>query len=174
MGNPEISSAGWNKFTGMHSIQFLNGNNISGVKLGIGKNTPEASYSAMGLGGYDFGSKQPCMAALGSVEKKYNSEHNQLWLSRELYGEIIKEKGFFDSKLTYTPAKANAQVGKVNVSFDPRLAVHFNGDGVTPQVETLTTVAAPLSKDGRLFGYILFQTYGTENQSINFGFNYGI
>lgn len=93
----------------------------------------------------------------------------------------MKQKGVFDSKLTYTPAKVNAQLGKVNLSFNPRVAVHFNGDGVTPKLETLTTVAAPLTKDNKLSGYAMFQTYDTthlfnqdsrNNMSVNVGLSY--
>ena len=93
----------------------------------------------------------------------------------------MKEKGVFDSKLTYTPVKTNVQLGKVNVSFNPRVAVHFNGNGVTPQLETLTTAALPLTKDNKLSFYALFQTYDTthildkgsyNNMSVNAGLSY--
>ena len=179
MTNPEIPSSSWNLYTGTHSIQFLNGVNISGVKFGANKNTPTTSYSVMGLGGYDSGSKKPCFATLGTIERKYNSENKKVWLSQEVYGEAIVEKGVFNSKLTYTPAKLNAQLGKVNVSFTPRAAVNFSGGSVKPAVETLTAAALPLTKD--VMAYALLQTYNTthlfssgtnNNVSVNAGITY--
>ena len=181
MGNPKVTPASWNMYTGVHSIQFLNGNNLSGVKFGANTNTPQTSYNVMGLGGYDSSTKQPCFVALGTVEQKYNPDNNKVWVSQELYGEALVEKGVFASKVTYTPVKVNAQLGKVNVSFTPRAAVNFNGEGITPRIETLTTVAAPLTKDNKLSAYALFQTYDTahlfspgtnNNMSINAGLTY--
>ena len=85
-----------------------------------------------------------------------------MWLSQELYGEFLKEKGVFDSKLAYTPVKVNSNLSKNwGLSFDPRMAVHINSDGLTPQVETLTTISGKIYK--KLSGYALFQTYDTTN-----------
>ena len=163
------------------TFQFFNGNNLSGVSFGVGKNTPKTSYYGTLLVGNDFGNKQPCAVGLGFIERKYNTDNKKVWFSRELYGEAMKQKGVFDSKITYTPAKVNAQLGKVNVSFTPRVATHFNKDGVTPKIETLTTVAAPLTKDNRLSGYAMYQTYDTtklfnkgshNNMSFNVGLTY--
>lgn len=61
---------------------------------------------------------------------------------------------------------------KVNLSFDPRLAVHINKDGLTPQLETLTTVSAPITEN--LSWYALFQTYSTSGSLGDIGVNGGI
>ena len=55
--------------------------------------------------------------------------------------------------------------------------MHINKDGFTPQMETLTTVSAPITK--KLSGYALFQTYDTTNlfkkgSYNNIGINGGI
>ena len=174
-------SSGLNKDITLRTFQFLNGNNTSGVSFGIGKKTKQTSYYGACLVGNDFATKQPCVVALGSIEKKYKPDKSNVWMSCELYGEALKEKGVFDSKLTYAPAKVNALIGKVNISFDPRVAMHFNSKGITPQIETLTTVAAPLTKDNKLSAYAIFQTYDTDhlfthssnnNVSINLGLSY--
>lgn len=71
---------------------------------------------------------------MGFIDRRYTNNNKKVWLSQELYGEILKEKGMFDSKVAYTPLKLNTMLSKkVNLSFDPRLAVHINKDGFTPQ-----------------------------------------
>lgn len=181
MGNPAKIQSTTTLGTTLRTFQFLNGNNLTGVSLDVNKNTGKTNYFGAGFAGYDFAGKQPCVVALGSVERKYQSKNNKVWLSQELYGEAMKEKGVFDSKLTYTPAKVNAQLGKVNVSFDPRVAVHFNSDGVAPKLETLSIISAPLTKNNKLSGFAIFQTYDTthllnqeskNNISVNLGLNY--
>lgn len=178
MGSPEKVQSNINIGVTARTFQFLNGNNLTGLSLDVTKQTPKTSYFGACFAGNDFGNKQPCAVLLGSVEGKYNNSNNKVWLSQELYGEAMKEKGIFDSKLTYTPLKTNAQLGKVNISFDPRVAVHFNKDGLTPQVETLTIAAAPLTRNNKLSAFALFQTYDTthslskDNISINAGLSY--
>jgi len=173
--NQSITSLG----TTLRTFQFANGNNMTGVSFDVNKNTGKTNYFGAGLVGYDFGNHQPCVVALGSIESKSNPENKSFWLSQELYGEIMKEKGVFDSKVTYTPTKVNFQLGKVNLSFNPRVALHFNEDGVTPKLETLTTAVVPFNN--KLSGYAMLQTYDTthlfnqdskDNISFNFGINY--
>jgi len=147
----------------LRTFQFFNGNNLTAVGAGFGKNGKKTAAYATPLVGYDFGNKQPMLGAFGFIDRKYTSNPNKkVWLSQELYGELLKEKGVFDSKVAYTPVKVNANLSKkVSLTFDPRLAVHINDSGFTPQMETLTTISAPINKN--LSGYALFQTYDTTN-----------
>ena len=146
----------------LRTFQFLNGNNLTGVGAGIGKSKGKLSAYITPLGGYDFANTQPWIGALGILDLKYKNNNKKLWMSQELYGEFLKEKGGFDSKVAYTPLKLNTMLSKkVSLSFDPRLAVHINNDGFTPQMETLTTVSAPINKN--LSFYVLGQTYDTTN-----------
>ncbi len=166
------------KDVSLRTFQFLNGNNLTGVGAGFGINKGKVSAYATPLAGYDFANKKPWIGGMGFIDRRYTNNNKKVWLSQELYGEILKEKGMFDSKVAYTPLKLNAMLSKkVNLSFDPRLAVHINKDGFTPQVETLTTVSAPITK--KLSGYALFQTYDTthlfeKGSSANIGINGGI
>ena len=145
----------------LRTFQFLNGNNLTAVGAGFGKNKGRVYAYATPLAGYDFANKKPWIGGMGFIDKRY-ANNKKVWLSQELYGEFLKEKGTFDSKVAYTPLKLNAMLSKkVNLSFDPRLAVHINKDGFTPQMETLTTVSAPITK--KISGYALFQTYDTTN-----------
>ena len=144
------------------TFQFLNGNNLTGLGAGFGKNKGKLSAYVTPLAGYDFANKQPWFGGMGFFDRRYTSNNKKVWLSQELYGEFLKEKGVFDSKFAYTPLKLNSMISKkVNLSFDPRVAVHANKDGLTPQMETLTTISGPISKN--LSGYALFQTYDTTN-----------
>jgi len=146
----------------LRTFQFLNGNNLTAVGTGFGKNKGKLSAYISPLAGYDSANKKPWIGAFGFLDRRYTNNAKKVWLSQELYGEFLKEKGVFDSKIAYTPLKLNAMLSKkVNLSFDPRLAVHMNKDGLTPQMETLTTVSAPITK--KLSGYALFQTYDTTN-----------
>ncbi len=162
----------------LRTFQFLNGNNLTAVGTGFGKNKKKLSAYISPLAGYDFANKKPWIGAFGFLDRTYTNNGKKVWLSQELYGEFLKEKGVFDSKVAYTPLKLNAMLSKkVNFSFDPRLAVHINNDGLTPQMETLTTVSAPITK--KLSGYALFQTYDTTNlfkkgSYNNIGINGGI
>lgn len=162
----------------LRTFQFLNGNNLTGVGAGFGKTKEKLSAYITPLVGYNFANKKPWIGAFGFLERRYTKNNKSIWLSQELYGEFLKEKGNFDSKLAYTPIKLNTMLSKkVNLSFDPRLAVHINKDGLTPQMETLTTVSAPITK--KLSGYALFQTYDTTNlfkqgSHNNIGINGGI
>ena len=146
----------------LRTFQFLNGNNLTGVGYGFGKNKGKWSAYVTPLAGYDFANKKAWLGAFGFLDRRYTKNNKNLWLSQELYGEFLKEKGNFDSKVAYTPLKLNTMLNKkVSLTFDPRLAVHINDDGLTPKMETLTTVSAPLYKN--LSGYALFQTYDTTN-----------
>ena len=162
----------------LRTFQFLNGNNLTGLGAGIGKNKGKMSAYITPLIGYDFANKKPWIGAFGFLDRRYVNNVKKVWLSQELYGEFLKEKGVFDSKIAYTPLKLNVMLSKkVNLSFDPRLAVHINKDGLTPQMETLTTISAPITK--KLSGYALFQTYDTTNlfkkgSCNNIGINGGI
>lgn len=162
----------------LRTFQFLNGNNLTGSGFGFGKNKGKLSAYITPLIGYDFANKKPWIGAFGFLDRRYKSNNKNVWLSQELYGEFLKEKGMFDSKVAYTPLKLNTMLSKkVSLSFDPRLAVHINSDGFKPQMETLTTISAPIYK--KLSGYALFQTYDTTNLfkkgSIdNIGINGGI
>ena len=167
------------KDVSLRTFQFFNGNNLTAVGAGFGKNGKKTAAYATPLVGYDFGNKQPMLGAFGFIDRKYtDNPKKKVWLSQELYGELLKEKGVFDSKVAYTPVKVNANLSKkVNLTFDPRLAVHINDNGLTPQMETLTTVSAPVNKN--LSGYVLFQTYDTTNifkkgAEDNIGINGGI
>ena len=168
------------KDVSLRTFQFLNGNNLTALGAGFGKNYKKKTTAYIApLAGYDSSNKQPWVGAFGFIDKRYSNKPDaKVWLSRELYGEFLKEKGVFDSKLAYTPVKLNSKLSKkVSLSFDPRMAVHINGDGLTPQVETLTTISAPINKN--LSGYALFQTYDTANlfksgAEANMGINGGI
>lgn len=183
MGEPNISTNNVNYNVLLRTFQFLNGNNITGASFAAGKQTSKTSYYGSCVLGYDFGNQQSCGVVLGSVEKKYNTGNKKVWMSQELYGEAMKEKGVFDSKITYTPAKFNAQLGKVNVSFDPRVAVHFDGTSFKHNIETLTIAAMPLTKNNKVSVYGIFQTYDTANLfksgsynniSVNAGISYSL
>lgn len=162
----------------LRTFQFLNGNNLTGSGFGFGKNKGKLSAYITPLIGYDFANKKSWLGAFGFLDRRYKNSNKSVWLSQELYGEFFKEKGIFDSKVAYTPLKLNTMLSKkVSLSFDPRLAVHINGDGFTPQMETLTTISAPITK--KLSGYALFQTYDTTNlfksgSLDNIGINGGI
>ena len=147
----------------LRTFQFLNGNNLTGMGAGIGTSYNKSNLYITPLAGYDFASKQPWIGGMGFIDRRYkNNPSKNVWLSQELYGEIVKEKGAFDSKIAYTPLKINSNIfKKISLSFDPRLAVHINGNGLTPQIETLTTFSGKIYK--RLSGYALFQTYDTIN-----------
>lgn len=145
----------------LRTFQFLNGNNLTAVGAGFGKNKGKLSAYISPLAGYDFANKKPWVGAFGFLDRRYTN-NGKKGLSQEWYMEFLKEKGGFDSKVTYTPLKFYAMLSKkVNLSFTPRLAVHINKAGLTPQMETLTTVSASITK--RLSGYALFQTYDTTN-----------
>lgn len=162
----------------LRTFQFLNGNNLTGLGAGIGKNKGKLSAYITPLAGYDFANKKPWIGGMGFLDRRYTNSNKKVWLSQELYGEFLKEKGMFDSKAAYTPLKLNAMLSKkINFSFDPRLAVHINKDGFTPQMETLSTISAPINKN--LSGYALFQTYDTTNLfkkgcTDNIGINAGL
>ncbi len=162
----------------LRTFQFLNGNNLTGFGAGVGKNKGKVSAYATPLAGYDFANKRPWIGGMGFIDRRYTLNDKRFWLSQELSVEVLKEKKFFDSKIAYTPLKLNTKLTKkVGLSFDPRLAVHFNKAGLTPQMETLTTVSGPLTK--KLSGYALFQTYDTTNifkkgSAGNIGINGGI
>lgn len=148
----------------LRTFQFLNGNNLTAFGFGFGKNGKRTSAYISPLAGQDFANKKPWIGAFGFLDRSYSKNSNKkVWLSQELYGEFSKEKGGFDSKVAYTPIKLNANISpKVNVSFDPRVAVHYDGHKFNkPQVETLTTFFVPINK--RMSAYALFQTYDTAN-----------
>lgn len=163
----------------LRTFQTLNGNNLTAIGTGFGKNYEKTSLYATPLFGYDFANGQPFLGGFASMDRRYSRDKSRrVWLAQELYGEFLKEKGIFDSKITYTPLKLNAKLSKkVTMCFNPRLAVHINKDGFTPQMETITSVSAPFDKHWS--GYALFQTYDTTNLfkagSINnIGINGGI
>ena len=163
----------------LRTFQFINGNNLTAFGAGFTKNYKKTTAFISPLVGYDFANKKPWVGAFGFVDRKYKDKTDKkVWISQELYGEITKEKGLFDSKLTYTPLKVNVNLSKnINLSFTPRAAVHMNENGFTPQMETLTTLSGPLYKN--LSGYVLFQTYDTTNlfkkgTQDNVGINGGI
>ena len=163
-GHPDVA---------IRTIQFTDKpyTNISFAGIGygtsIGKNT--SAYATL-LAGRDSGSKKPAFGGLGLIESKYKQDNNKVWVSQELYGEYIKEpKSPANAKITYTPIKINAQVTpKVNINFDPRLALCFNGKNTNTNMETLTTVAASFNKN--LSAYAQFQTYDFKGtKSVNGG-----
>lgn len=184
MGNEGKPSTGWNKYTGIHTINFLDGNHILGGKFGLNKTNNRTTYDTMVLGGYHSSTKKPCVVALGTVEKKYNTNNKNLWFSQEGYLEVVGEKGVFASKVTYAPLKVNGQVGKSYLFFNPRGAINFDGKKVTADIETLTGIGIPIAKikgkgkEKTVSFYTLLQTYGFDdffhknNTSVNVGFTY--
>lgn len=146
----------------LRTFQFLNGNNLTAIGTGIGTSKGKLTAYISPLAGYDFGNKKPWIGAFGFLDRRYKKNNSRIWFSQELYGEFLKEKGVFDSKFAYTPVKFNTMVSKkVNLSVDPRLAVHMNKDGFTPQMETLVTVSGPIYKNWSY--YVLGQSYDTTN-----------
>ena len=160
-GHPDVS---------IRTIQFINGTNLSFFGAGYGTNFGKTSLYGTTLAGKISGSNKPCFGVLGMADRRYTQNDNKVWLSQELYGEYVQEPNSpFNAKITYTPVKLNAQVApKVNVSFDPRVAVNMTPDGVSPSVETLTTVSTSITKN--LSAYAILQTYDFKGTtSINGG-----
>ena len=69
----------------LRTFQFLNGNNLTGVGAGFGKNKGKLSAYATPLAGYDFANKKSWIGGFGFLDRRYTNNNNKkIWLSQEL------------------------------------------------------------------------------------------
>ena len=55
----------------LRTFQFLNGNNLTAVGAGFGKNKGRVYAYATPLAGYDFANKKPWIGGMGFIDKRY-------------------------------------------------------------------------------------------------------
>lgn len=166
----------WSHDVGLRTFQFW-GSNMTAASSGVAKNISNSTnLYASALAGINS-AKQAWGGGFVSLENAYfRTPSNKFWLSQEAYAEatISAAKGSFDSKIAYAPIKPNFSFGNVTITSYPRGVFHFNKDGVTPKVETLTSVSYPIYKN--FSGYTMFQTYDItklkQNASVNVGVIY--
>ena len=161
---------------GLRTFQFW-GSNMTAASSGIGKSLSNSTnLYASALAGVNS-AKKFWGGGFVSLENTYfKTPSNKFWLSQEAYAEatISAAKGSFDSKIAYAPIKPNFSFGNVTITSYPRGVFHFNKNGVTPKIETLTSASFPISKN--LSGYTMCQTYDItrlkQNASVNAGIVY--
>lgn len=166
----------WSHDVGLRTFQFW-GSNMTAASSGVGKSLSNSTnLYASALAGINS-AKQAWGGGFVSLENTYfKTPSNKFWLSQEVYAEATASaaKGSFDSKIAYAPIKPNFSFGNVTLTSYPRGVFHFNKNGVTPKVETLTSVSFPIYKN--LSGYTMFQTYDItklkQNSSVNLGVIY--